>query len=565
MALQQLEVHEIVNQAVSKGLDIPEFQREFVWGTEQVKFFAESLYRDYPVGALLLWDSSEYQEAKTAQSTQASSWIVDGQQRTTALCLLLGMKPYWWPHSHEWNESLERYDVLVNVFPETKTERLHFSLPNPIRMRDYRWISLRRILSLNRIDDLSQVSKEIVSKIEADPDKKMDLFADINSRLQSLWQIRKRLIPVIKIHHEIEDVAEIFARLNQYGTRVKEADVILALAAVLNPGWVRQEYIPFSEDLDNKGWNLDAGIYIRTMTGIGYGRARLIEVPHHFWDKDSLPNVWKETTIAIHECLKRFEEFGILSSELLPSKNSLIPLFVLTNRWRDSESYNFKKSLKWFLLANWDGRYSGSSITSLNEDVRSIKEAPDFNTAVRNLQAKLRISSNLAPEDFLGRYEGKGNSFLRLILYMTIFHGAARDWCDPIRIGYDKTDGAVLAGFEPQWHHIFPKNMLEKAKADNKIDKEANINSLANITILNERTNAKKIGGKDPSNYIIKYKISSDDLRSHLIPDSFIRAANTSEDVLKWHWSVERYPDFIKERANLLSIAVNSFIDGLDK
>jgi hypothetical protein len=536
-----------------------------LYGTDQVKLFAESLYRDYPVGSLLLWDSLEYQEAKTAQSTHASSWIVDGQQRTTALCLLLGMKPYWWPHAHGWNESLERYDVMVNVLPETNVERLHFSLPNPIRMRDYRWISLRRILGLGKIEDLSLISKEIVSKIETDPDRKMDLFADINSRLQNLWQIRKRLIPVIKIHHEIEDVAEIFARLNQAGTRVKEADVILALAAVLNPGWVRQEYIPFSEDLDNQGWNLDAGIYIRTMTGIGYGRARLIEVPHHFWSKDNLPIVWKDTTIAIHECLKRFKDFGILSSELLPSKNSLIPLFVLANRWGDSYSYNFKKALKWFLLANWDGRYSGSSITSLNEDVRSIKEAPDFDAAIDSLQAKLRISQNIAPDEFLGRYEGKGNSFLRLILYMTIFHGGARDWCDPIRIGYDKTDGAVLAGFEPQWHHIFPKNMLEKAKVDKRIDEQTNINALANITILNERTNVKKLGGREPSNYIIKYKINMDDLRSHLIPESFIRAANTSEDVLKWHWSVERFPDFIKERASLLSTAANLFINSLDK
>jgi hypothetical protein len=154
---------------------------------------------------------------------------------------------------------------------------------------------------------------------------------------------------------------------------------------------------------------------------------------------------------------------------------------------------------------------------------------------------------------------------LRLILYMTIFHSGARDWCDPIRIGYDKTDGAVLAGFEPQWHHIFPKNMLEKAKVDKKIDEQANINALANITILNERTNVKKLGGREPSNYIIKFKITSDDLRSHLIPESFIRAADTSEDVLKWHWSVEQFPDFIKKRASLLSTASNSFINSLDK
>ncbi|MDI6892278.1 MAG: DUF262 domain-containing protein [Actinomycetota bacterium] len=70
MALEQLKVREIVKQAVSKNVDIPEFQREFVWDTEQVKLFAESLYRDYPVGSFLLWDSSEYQEAKTAEGTR---------------------------------------------------------------------------------------------------------------------------------------------------------------------------------------------------------------------------------------------------------------------------------------------------------------------------------------------------------------------------------------------------------------------------------------------------------------------------------------------------------------
>jgi uncharacterized protein with ParB-like and HNH nuclease domain len=96
MAIEQLMIKEIVKRAVNKSLDIPEFQREFVWGTDQVKSLVDSLYKDYPVGSFLLWDSSEYQESKTAQGTQASLWIVDGQQRTTALCLILGHKPYWW-------------------------------------------------------------------------------------------------------------------------------------------------------------------------------------------------------------------------------------------------------------------------------------------------------------------------------------------------------------------------------------------------------------------------------------------------------------------------------------
>jgi hypothetical protein len=245
MALEQLKVREIVKQAVSKNMDVPEFQREFIWDPDQVKKLAESLYRDYPVGSFLLWDSSKYHEPKGPQGTQASLWIVDGQQRTTALCLLLGQKPYWWNDAQTWNKALERYDVMVNIFPDEDDDRLEFALPNPVRRRDPRWISIRRVLSMEKIEDLSSLALEIARNVSNDPSRMMEVFTKVHARLQRLWQIRERDIPIIKISHEVEDVAEIFARLNQEGTRVKEADVILALAAVRNPGWVREEYLPF--------------------------------------------------------------------------------------------------------------------------------------------------------------------------------------------------------------------------------------------------------------------------------------------------------------------------------
>ncbi|MCL4553320.1 MAG: DUF262 domain-containing protein [Candidatus Marsarchaeota archaeon] len=78
MAIYQHKVREVVAKAVSKEVDIPEFQREFVWDPEQVKLLAESLCREYPIGSFLLWNCSQYQESKVAQGTQASLWIVDG-------------------------------------------------------------------------------------------------------------------------------------------------------------------------------------------------------------------------------------------------------------------------------------------------------------------------------------------------------------------------------------------------------------------------------------------------------------------------------------------------------
>lgn len=557
MAIEQLKIREIVKQAVNKIIDIPEFQREFIWDPEQVKKLAESLYRDYPIGSLLLWDCSDYKEAKTANGTQSSLWIVDGQQRTTALCLLLGQKPYWWSFAKDWNEALDRYDVMVNLLPDDSDDRLEFSLPNPIRRRDPRWVSIRRVLSMEKVEALTLLTQEIVKAIESDPARMIDLFGKVHARLQRIWQIRERDIPILKISHEVEDVAEIFARLNQEGTRVKEADVILALAAVKNPGWVRNYYLSFRNELEDRGWDLDAGIFVRTMTGIGKGRARLIEVPKDFWNPDNLIIVWKNTRDTITEVLKRLAEVGIMSTDLLPSTNSLIPLFVLHYQWKDKPEYRFGKALHWFLLANWDGRYSGSAITSLNEDVKSIFEAKDFNQAIESLMKRLRVSSRMAEDEFLNRYDRAGSRFLRLMLYLLLFRRGARDWVDRTRIGYDKTGAPITTGFEPQWHHIYPRSILRQA---NISDDE--IHWLANITVMNERTNVNKLSNKPPSRYIQQFGISDEDLQNHLIPRSF---ANSVKDgyFLEKQWSVERYADFLIERAKLLSDEANKFLQEL--
>jgi len=558
MALEQLKVREIVKQAVSKNVDIPEFQREFVWDPDQVKLLAESLYRDYPVGSLLLWDSAGYQEAKTAQGTQASLWIVDGQQRTTALCLLFGQKPYWWNEAENWNEALRRYDVMVNVDPDLGDDQLEFALPNPVRLRDPHWIRLRRVVASENVEVLTSLASEVVEKVAPDPSRRIEVFAKVHARLQRLWQIRERDIPVVKISHEIEDVAEIFARLNQAGTRVKEADVILALAAVRNPGWVREQYLPFRSDLEERGWDLDAGIFVRAMAGIGAGRARLIEVPKNFWNQEKLPDVWERTKDVITDCLKRLAEYGVLSASILPSSNTLIPLFVLHHRWSSQPGYVFGRAFRWFLLANRDGRYSGSAVTALNEDVRTIIDADSFADALATLGKRLRVSEKIDPEEFLERYDRAGNRFLRLMVYLLMFRGGARDWVDGTVIGYDKTGSPVTTGYEPEWHHIYPRAVLRRAKVH-----ESDIHALANITVLNADTNRKALGHKPPWRYIREFGITGAALRQHGVPEGFPGCEDSDARLIE-QWSVQRYHDFLLERAQFLSEKASSFLRELE-
>jgi hypothetical protein len=90
MALEQRGVWEIVRHAVSREVDIPEFQRPFAWEPEQVKLLAESLYRDYPIGSLLLWDSSDYVETKTAQGSDASLGLLTDNSAVAQCAFCLG-------------------------------------------------------------------------------------------------------------------------------------------------------------------------------------------------------------------------------------------------------------------------------------------------------------------------------------------------------------------------------------------------------------------------------------------------------------------------------------------
>jgi hypothetical protein len=549
MGLAQVSVAEIVDSAVTNKLDIPEFQRDFVWDAQKVRFLAESLYREYPIGSLLLWDASEYVETKSAQGGGNPNWIVDGQQRTTALCLLLGRKPYWWPEASDWNKALAKYDVLANLMPDDGI--VEFSLPNPVRRNDPRWFPIRGALLVEDVKELAPLARAVAKRIAGQDVPSDELLDDIGGHLHAIHQITATQIPLVTINHEAEDVAEIFARLNQAGTRVKEADVVLALAAVKNPGWVREEYLPFTESMDEKGFDLDAGVFIRTMTGIGVSRARLKEVPAEFWERKSMIDggVWKATKSAMGDVVKRLSAFGLQASDLIPSNNSLIPVFVFHHKWAASDEYSFDRLFRWFIDANRDGRYGGSATTALNEDIKGLTSAASPAEALTRLHGRLRLKPTVASEDFLQRYDRAGSRSLRMLLFLTAYDQEALDWVDKTRIGFDKTGGPVANGYMPHWHHIFPQKILKDAKVE-----ADEINALANITVMNEATNVKYLAAKHPSDYIAAYSIDTDSLSKHHISSKYAGAPDGDT------WSVGAYADFVGSRAELLAQRVNDYL-----
>ena len=79
------------------NIALPDIQRPFVWSSAKTRDLFDSMYRGYPVGTLMLWETGA--EIGTRQvgggdaSKVAKLLIVDGQQRLTSLFAVLTGQP----------------------------------------------------------------------------------------------------------------------------------------------------------------------------------------------------------------------------------------------------------------------------------------------------------------------------------------------------------------------------------------------------------------------------------------------------------------------------------------
>jgi hypothetical protein len=530
---QRLQIADIVrhiDDATLGILNVPEFQRKYVWRASKVADLVDSLWRGYPIGTLLLWESSSYESPRTALGNQGRKlWIVDGQQRVTSLALLFGRKPYWWSDAPQWNKFYKKYDILVNVAKDK--DNLEFGLTNPVRSKSNEWLSVRTVL---QSPNLSELAIEVSEKLGGSK-----RFAEFHEKLQSIKTIENAQLYEIIVDHELEDVAEIFGRLNTAGTKIRESDIIVALVAAKQQGWIRQKFDPFLKDLELKGFEFDPGVVVRTLAIVGHGSARLKEVPEAFWEpSDAFDEYWRKTKEAISAVVKNLIEHGVLSSELLPSLNVLIPVFV--RRAFFPKDFNFERAFHWLLIATRDGRYGGAATTVLDQDTRQTRAKGSFAEAIDELTSRLSASRVFTPDDFREEYTDK---FLRLILYLTVFNSGAKDWINQdVRIGFDKEDNEINEGFKPEWHHIFPRKIM-KAFDSSLVD------SFANIAVLNEKAN-RSFSAKPPRQYLQEHKVGRERLDEQAVPPNEFLDLN-------------RFEEFLKLRAEKLAERATTYLQGL--
>ncbi len=244
-----VSMRDALTHVVRGAWDLPNFQRNFVWNPAQVAMLADSLWRNYPIGPLLIWNP----KPEPAEADRA--WIADGQQRLTSIALLFGSEPAWWMRrpGEDWNALIAKnemqFDAAADNFPRF--------VPGAGR-GEARFVSVSEILCADpsASDGLAAI-KAIAARVLSDRRCRC-AEGELMGRLMRVASFRAASIQVIEVEHHPQDVMEMFDRLNSRGMRFRHLvlrTVRDTVAAMLGGGgkWIDVELREFRRPSDPAG------------------------------------------------------------------------------------------------------------------------------------------------------------------------------------------------------------------------------------------------------------------------------------------------------------------------
>ncbi|HPT58194.1 MAG TPA: DUF262 domain-containing protein [Fervidobacterium sp.] len=508
----------VLLEELGKGaLGLPEIQRSYVWNRPQARDLVDSLYREYPSGLILLWKPEELPELRNTSLGENSRrepdfLILDGQQRLTSLAKVFSGE----------------IDVYFNVEEESFQIYSRKLKANPL------WISVKDVINEGAVKAWRKLKLQLDSHSLQVDESKLYEYLD---RLSALEKIKEYRYPVMIIHtNDYEEITESFIRLNSRGTRLRESELAMAQLAFHWPGALVKEFESALDDYEQVNYDLEARFLMRCFVAVSTNQSRFRYLSA-LWKKSSaeLEDVWKKTKKAVDYTINFLRNnAGIESSDWIPSINALVPLVIYFSKKQGHVTDDDVKGLLfWFFEATIHGRFTGSSETKIDQDLKAIESADPINSMVANLRRDIP-SFDITPEMIEGKYQQ--HSFLPLIFVISRKKNA-EDWFT----GTVLSSTNVGPEHKIELHHIFPRAVLEESG-----DFEAHeIDDIANIAFLSQKANRTILKSK-PEDYLTKIEV--DRLKNQFVPMD----ANL--------WRGDRFRDFLVARRKLITEAINEYM-----
>jgi hypothetical protein len=516
----------ILDQIDSGSVLLPEFQRGYVWNRDQVRGLMRSLYLGYPVGGLLTWETQADGSLVRGEATATPALrvlILDGQQRVTSLYGITRGRPPAFFQGDEKAFSGLRFHV------EDET----FEFYAPAKMRDDpRWIDVTSLYTRGL--------EHHIGALNAHPETQSRIVPYME-RLSRLRQVLERDFHEEKITGEdktVDVVVDIFNRVNSGGTKLSKGDIALAKKCAHWPE-ARAVMRAHLDRWEKEGFSFTLDWLLRNLTAVATGRAE-------FSSLDMVPV--SDFQQALESSARYVSQFLDVAAGRLGLDHNRVLMgryaFPVICRMLHLAGGHFADSaetdrvLYWYIHSALWGRFAGSTETVLNQDYDTASRS-GISDLISSLERWRGGNLVIDGQDFEGF--GQGSRFYPLLYLLTRVHGA-RDFGSGLPL-HSHLLGHLTS---LQIHHIFPKAVLYEAGYG-----RSQVNAVANFCFLTQETNLL-IGKRKPEDYFSEVEAKHPGaLGSQWIPQ---------DPAL---WRIDRYPDFLAARRELLAEAANGFLDQL--
>ncbi|HTK67704.1 MAG TPA: DUF262 domain-containing protein [Pseudonocardia sp.] len=508
----------ILDQIDAGTMLLPEFQRGYVWNRDQVRGLMRSLYRDYPVGALLIWETEGVNQAVRGAPVVTGGpkqLLLDGQQRITTLYGLIKGRP---PSFFEGDPTAFK-GLRFNVANES------FEFYAPVKMKDDpRWIDVTAFFH-----DSNPHYQSIIGLPDAQAN--LGTYTQRLSQLKSVLQRDFHAERITGADKTVDVVVDIFNRVNSGGTKLSKGD--LALARICAEwGDARPSMRRALAAWADKGYNFSLDWLLRNVNAVATGKT-----PFSALEDVSA----RDFEVALGEASDHVSHFlelvsgrlGLDHDRVLMGRYAVpvISRLLHDRNGRFAGGQEADKALYWYVHSALRGRFAGSSETMLTKDLETLEKA-GMDGLIASLKRWRGGNISIDAQDFEGL--GRGSRFYPLLYLLTRVHDA-RDFTTGMPI--NQPDASLHV------HEIFPKALLYKHGYS-----RSEVNAVANFGFLSAAS-SERINKRGPSDYLRRSDPAL--LSSQWIP---------ADPKL---WEVENYREFLAARRDLLAAAANKFLDDL--
>ena len=295
--MKVLAISTLLWQIDNGVLALPKFQRPFVWKRGDVTELMRSLYKGYPVGNLLVWETkANVTDVKGNQPISAgvNNLLLDGQQRVTSLYgIIRGRKP-----DFSDADPKEFLNLHFNV------EKEDFAFHSPAMKNDPHWIS---------VTELMQAQKgEWAFTPRFDP----DMQPEYGARLGKIVRLMQKEFYVEEVSDEVnglDDVVKIFNNVNSGGRQLSKGDLALAKISAYLPE-VRETMQQHFDEWQSSGYSINNYQYkfdwlLRCINAILTGHADFAELGKSEYDfaKEDIQDGLQRATKHINKVLNLFQ------------------------------------------------------------------------------------------------------------------------------------------------------------------------------------------------------------------------------------------------------------------